>query len=214
MRQLQGLARPNNKTTDTLSSDAEWEDVEVTKVCEVPPPKRLTRECTKEQIDRQTQATRDKVLKAGLFSKLNYVCMQDIEKQDTLPSGRQVLANPNAVVDISTMRENVFQLQNVRRDGLKGMEDLSDNASEGVIMTRQKVMWPGQLVSLILAKGTKVKVMRCSNPEEEDESQQDIVIGEEGGKTVETHDMDKGHVVGMQVDDGNNIHILYSLGFY
>ena len=85
---------------------------------------------------------------------LNYVCFPDNEERVTLASGKEVIEQPHAFVDLSKMRANTFQLQGFRQDALEGLT----SESEGVLMTRQPKLYPSQMQSIILAKGSKVKV--------------------------------------------------------
>jgi len=141
--------------------------------------------------------------------------MQDIEAFEDLPSGRTVPLNPNVWVDISTMRANTFQLQNVSKDALAWISEPCQSL-DGVLMTRQKQMLPHQMRSLILAKGAEINVS-LSFPESIKTITQDVF---ENCKAIKNDRVigpaktTSGSVCALEIDELNTIHVLCDSGIY
>jgi len=107
---------------------------------------------------------KQKFMKKNELYKLNYVCMEDIEKPEVRADGRKILSNPNSFINIAEMRANQFKLQHFFNDILPLVEAPKDDPEQQqdrqieVIMTRQKKLWPQQMQSLIIASGDRLRV--------------------------------------------------------
>jgi hypothetical protein len=130
MHKVSDLLNAPVENPDATKQDEqdEWEDLSAHSIgAEQSPPKQVT----PEEVKARQEATRKKVLERGLFAKLNYVCLPDVEESETKPSGRRQPSSANAFIDTTTMRANPFQLQNFEHGALDGLAE-----GERLLMTR------------------------------------------------------------------------------